>query len=66
MEGRSKLNFSEWGGYPPGRADHKLEESMELVQEGEMPLKSYTWTHADARLNDAQRAQLVRFFQSVR
>ena len=65
-EGREELNFSLWGSYSPKRADHKLEESMELVEEGEMPLKSYTWTHAEARLNDAQRMQLIQFFQSLR
>lgn len=31
-----------------------------------MPLNSYTWTHADARLTDEQREQLTTFFNGLR
>ncbi len=65
-EGRDELNFSKWGDYNEKRADHKLEECIELVKEGEMPLDSYTWTHGDAKLNNEQRAKLTTFFQSLR
>jgi hypothetical protein len=41
-EGKSELNFSEFASYKPKKADHKLEEVIEMIQEGEMPLKSYT------------------------
>ena len=30
-----------------------MDELQEEVSEGEMPLKSYTWTHADANLTAA-------------
>lgn len=64
--GREKLNFSLWGTYSPKRVDHKLEECIEYVENKSMPLKSYTWTHQDARLSDAQRTQLIGYFQSLR
>ena len=36
-----------------------MDELHEEVSEGEMPLKSYTWTHADANLTAAQLRQLL-------
>lgn len=44
-EGKKHLNFSEWETYSTKKKDHKIEELVAEVQEGEMPLKSYTWTH---------------------
>jgi hypothetical protein len=63
-EGREHLNFAVWGTYPAGKAAHKLEECYEVIESSEMPMKSYTWMHAEARLSDAQRAQLVGWFRS--
>jgi hypothetical protein len=64
-EGREHLNFATWADYDLKKQAHKLEECWEEVEEGEMPLRSYTWLHAPARLSDAQRAELVRFFQQL-
>ena len=44
-KGKHDLNFSEWETYSTKKKDHKIEELVAEVQEGEMPLKSYTWTH---------------------
>ena len=44
-EGSHHLNFSVWGTYSEKRKDHKLEECIEMVEEGEMPMNSYTWMH---------------------
>lgn len=62
--GIEELNFSEWGKYSKDKADHKLEESYEKVEKKEMPITPYLITHADARLTEEQRAQLVTFFKS--
>ena len=61
--GRGNLNFSIWGTYDKGRAHHKLEECYEEVIEGHMPLRSYLWTHKDARLSDALRERLASWFK---
>jgi len=50
-EGRRELNFSVWATYQPKRKAKKLEEICEQVNEGEMPLPSYTWAHRDAILS---------------
>ena len=64
--GREHLNFSLWGTYDAQRQDHKLEELVEEVEEGEMPLNSYTWAHGDARLSDDERAALVSWAEQLR
>jgi len=37
-----------------------------MVEEGEMPLNSYTIMHGEAKLTDAQRLQLVEFFKALK
>lgn len=65
-EGRDEFNLSMWADYPADRADHKLEEAIELVDAEEMPLPSYTWIHADARLSNQERQKLSAWFTSLR
>lgn len=65
-EGRDELNFSIWTDYSAKKANHKLEECIELIKENEMPLASYTWLHPQAKLNQEQRVALVNFFQKQR
>lgn len=45
--GKGEFNVSEWGSYSVKKKDHKLEELIEEVKEGHMPLDSYTWIHGD-------------------
>lgn len=65
-EGSHHLNFSIWGTYSEKRKDHKLEECIEMVEENEMPLGTYTWIHKEAKLSDAQKMQLVEFFKAIK
>lgn len=65
-EGSHHLNFSIWGTYTEKRKNHKLDECVEMVEEGEMPMSSYTLMHGDAKLTDAQKQQLVEFFKSLK
>lgn len=54
-EGRRELNFSEWA-----TANKEADEAAKTVREGEMPPRSYLIAHPEARLTDAERAQLAR------
>lgn len=65
-EGKSELNFSEFAIYKPKKADHKLEEVIEMIQEGEMPLKSYTLIHANAKLSDGQKKAIITWAEGLR
>lgn len=51
--GRSHLNFSEWGTLDSRQAARKLQEICEEVQDGIMPLESYTRVHWSAKLSPA-------------
>jgi len=65
-EGRAELNFSTWTDYTAKKKDHKLEEVGEALTEGWMPLKDYTFIHAEARLTDAQRTELAAVISKIR
>jgi mono/diheme cytochrome c family protein len=54
MEGRSRLNFSEWNRPQLGAA-----EIANMVQEGEMPPFQYLPMHPSAQLTSAEKQQLV-------
>jgi cbb3-type cytochrome oxidase cytochrome c subunit len=58
-EGKDELNFDEFGAYTLRRQYHKLEEIIEMVNEDEMPLYSYTLMHGDATLDEAKKKVLV-------
>lgn len=64
-EGREHLNFSIWGDYGAGKKEHKIEECVEMIKEGEMPIKGYGLTHPKARLTKGQREDLIRFFSGM-
>ncbi|MDC6384868.1 cytochrome C [Flagellimonas taeanensis] len=65
-DGKKHLNFSDWENYTVEKKDHKLEEVVEEVKKGEMPLKEYTWTHGDARLTQDQIIALVTWADGAR
>lgn len=65
-EGKEELNFSDWENYTVKKKDHKLEELVEEVGEGKMPLKEYTWTHYDARLDESQKNALMDWAKAAR
>ncbi len=49
-EGRSELNFSQFGTYSTKRDQHILDEIIEEIRERETPLTSYLNTHPEAKL----------------
>jgi len=52
--GTGHLNFSVWDTYSVKKKDHKLDELIEMVETGEMPLDSYTWLHGDLSEDDTK------------
>lgn len=63
-DGKKHFNVSEWEGYSVKKKDHKMEELIEEVEEGEMPLESYTWTHGG--LTEDQKELVIQWAQLVR
>jgi len=60
QEGREKLNFSEWG-----QGEQEVDEIVEVVQEGEMPMPIYLPMHPEARLGPAEKQALIQGFQNT-
>jgi len=64
-EGKGELNFDDFLNYKPKKARHKMEEVNEMVKEGEMPLKSYTLVHREAKLSLEEKLKLAEWSVSV-
>ena len=64
--GKKHFNVSNWEGNSIKRKDHKFEELMEMVEDKEMPLKSYTYIHKKAKLSDNQIKAVVNWAKQVR
>lgn len=65
-EGRDEMNISEWGDYDAETADEILEEICEMVTDGEMPLRPYTWLHPGAKLSDGDVERLCEWSKQAR
>ena len=59
--GKKHFDVSKWFSYSDNRKVHKLKELVEEVKERKMPLKSYTWTHKSAVLDQNQINSLVNW-----
>lgn len=59
--GKKDLNFSKFTNLPLFVQNHKFEEMIEMVDEKEMPLPSYTnfGLHPEANLSDEQRKMIT-------
>lgn len=64
-EGKQHLNFSEFAAYPKKKQANKLDEIAETIEAGEMPLRSYTIMHKDARLTTQQKDILVKWAEGL-
>jgi len=64
-EGKEHLNFSEFASYSPKDQRHAFKEIFETVQEGEMPLPSYTYLglHPEAKLSALDRQAITAWAQ---
>jgi hypothetical protein len=65
-DGKRHMNFNEFNSYQIAKQYKKLDECIEQVKEGEMPLESYTWIHKEAKLNEIEKQKLFDWCNSVR
>ena len=65
-DGKRHLNFSEFASYPDKKAKHKLEEIVDEIKEGGMPLGTYTFIHNDAALSPEQAKVLVDWAEGLK
>ena len=64
-KGKEELNFNEFGNYSIRKQKSKLKSMISQVEKDEMPLKSYTFIHRDARLSKDDKKALVNYFNSI-
>ena len=57
-EGREEMNFSDWGRLP-----QSADEIARELERGSMPPSRYLALHPEARLSDAEIAQLIEGFR---
>lgn len=65
-EGKEKLNFSEWTAYNKDQKSHVLKNIKEVLNEREMPLKSYLLIHKDAKLTENQYQILYDWVNTIK
>lgn len=64
-EGRKHLNFSTWSTRNSNQQQHALEECVEVIENGEMPMALYVVNHPEAKLSKIQKKELVNYFKSL-
>lgn len=64
-EGKHELNYSEFASYRPRKQYRRMEQTIDLVKEGEMPLSSYTLIHTDAKLSEAEKKALFDWANAI-
>ncbi|MBC7417941.1 MAG: heme-binding domain-containing protein [Pedobacter sp.] len=58
-DGKSELNFSEFGSYSARRQKSKLSAVADAIKDKTMPLTSYTLIHNEARLSKKQKELVI-------
>ncbi|RMH15864.1 MAG: heme-binding protein [Gammaproteobacteria bacterium] len=58
-EGREKLNFSEWGKYTKKKQRKRLQDALEEVEAGDMPIGIYLLAHPKAEVSP-QQVKLIK------
>ena len=57
-EGKSELNFNEFGSYSSRRQRSKLRSIGESIEDGSMPIASYTLIHKSAKLTSQEKISI--------
>ncbi len=65
-DGKKHFNLNEFASYRIAKQYKKLEECMEEVKDGEMPLESYTIIHKNAILSPREKELLYDWANAVR
>jgi len=65
-EGKKELNFNEFAKYRIAKQYRKLEECIDEVKEGEMPLESYTIIHRNTKLSPEEKETIFNWATELR
>lgn len=62
----ANVNYSLWGTYSAEKRAHKLSETIEEIELGHMPPKSFKWMHPEADWTAEQKALVLDYLKSIR
>ncbi|OBQ15136.1 MAG: cytochrome C, partial [Aphanizomenon flos-aquae LD13] len=65
-DGKHHLNFDEFSNYRIAKQYKKLDECIDELKEGGMPLDSYNLIHKDAVLTDTEKQALINWCAGIR
>jgi hypothetical protein len=64
-DGKKELNFDVFNTYTAKKKKHKLDEVIDVVQDDEMPLGSYSLIHRSAALSNANKDELITWARQL-
>ena len=65
-EGKTELNFNEWDSLSTRRKTSKLRSIINQIENGEMPLDSYTLIHRDAKFSEAEAEEIINWVTQLK
>ena len=65
-EGKSELNFNEWGELSDRRKNSKLRSIISQIEDDEMPLDSYTFIHWDAKFSELEKKEIIKYMTQLK
>lgn len=65
-EGKSELNFSEFGTYSKRRQKSKLKSAVSQIEAHKMPISSYALIHKNANLSESDRKLLTAWLAQLK
>lgn len=65
-DGKRSLNFDEFGIYKISKQYERMQDVIDEVKKGDMPLASYTLVHRHSGLKDNEKALIIAWANAVR
>ncbi len=65
-EGKEDLNFDEFNAYTDKKKKKKLSKIIKTIEEGEMPLTSYTLIHTKTKLSQEQQNAIKDWAETLK
>lgn len=64
--GKKELNFNEWGNLSDRRKNSKLRSIIKQIENGEMPLDSYSLIHRDAIFSKEEKEAVLNYMKTLK
>lgn len=65
-KGKNELNLDEFGSYSKRRQQSKLKSIVSSIDDGTMPLFSYTLIHKDAIMSEVDKLRIQKWANSIK